>query len=230
MKKFLKHQLSLFVKNILKEELEVSEMKSSGEIHPTAKIHAARIHGNVTIAECASVSHAILGGNVSIGRYTSINGPSTYLYAEINKIIIGNFCSIARNVDIQEWNHPTDHLSTHPVRSRVFGTSQTEEMISKGNIQIGHDVWIGAKATILSGAKLGNGCVIAANSVVTGEVPPYSIVAGSPARVIKYRFNQSIIDDLLHIQWWEWDVEKLRKNKDLLTGPIDNAKLISIIG
>jgi serine acetyltransferase len=82
----------------------------------------------------------------------------------------------------------------------------------KGDITIENDVWIGAKATVMSGIKIGNGAVVAAGSVVTKDVPPYAIVAGNPAKIVKYRFDESQIEKLLQISWWNWDEGKIRDN------------------
>jgi serine acetyltransferase len=82
----------------------------------------------------------------------------------------------------------------------------------KGDIVIENDVWIGAKATIMSGIKISNGSIVAAGSVVTKDVPPYAIVAGNPAKIVKYRFSEDQIKKLLCISWWDWDVQKIRDN------------------
>lgn len=82
----------------------------------------------------------------------------------------------------------------------------------KGNIIIQNDVWIGAKSTIMSGVKISNGSVVGAGSVVTKDVPPYAIVAGNPAKVVKYRFTEEQIEKLLSIAWWNWDEQKIKDN------------------
>jgi serine acetyltransferase len=86
----------------------------------------------------------------------------------------------------------------------------------KGDIIVENDVWIGAKATIMSGVRVSNGSIVAAGSVVTKDVPPYAIVAGNPAKVVKYRFNEEQIDKLLNISWWEWDEQKIKDNAILM--------------
>jgi len=82
----------------------------------------------------------------------------------------------------------------------------------KGDIIIENDVWIGATATIMSGVKISNGAVVGAGSVVTKDVPPYAIVAGNPAKVVKYRFTEEQIEKLLSIAWWDWEEQKIRDN------------------
>ena len=167
------------------------------------KISDAIISGNIAIGNYSKIIDGVeLHGNIEIGKNTTINGKNTDLRASVNKVIIGNFCSIARNVTFQEYNHDLTKLTTYMVRTNLEGKSFKEDLISKGDIILGHDVWIGTQCVVLSGAKIGTGAVIAANSVVTGEIPPYAIAAGSPAKVIKYRFDDKTIDELLKFEWW----------------------------
>lgn len=88
-------------------------------------------------------------------------------------------------------------------------------IISNGPIKIANDVWIGAHTVILSGVQIGNGAIIGAGSIVTSDVPDYAIVAGNPAKVIKYRFDSQLIEKLLEIQWWNWPHEYILSNRDL---------------
>ena len=87
-------------------------------------------------------------------------------------------------------------------------------------VTIGNDVWIGANVCILPGISIGDGAVLAAGAVITKDVPPYAIVGGVPAKVIKYRFSEDIIKKLLKIKWWNWEEEKVKKNKDLFYDPV----------
>ena len=113
-----------------------------------------------------------------------------------NKLIIGSYCSIAPGVQfLLGGEHSTTSISTYPFKVMRFGYER--EAGSKGNIEIGDDVWICLNAVICSGVKIGQGAVVAAGAVVTKDVEPYSIVGGNPARFIKYRFNKTIIDGLL---------------------------------
>ena len=101
---------------------------------------------------------------VQVGRYTVINGPNTDIFASINEVKIGSFCSIARNVSIQEFNHNIKNFTTSFFEKRMIGAATKDQKVSKGNIEIGNDVWIGVQCVILSGAKIGDGSIIAANS------------------------------------------------------------------
>lgn len=137
---------------------------------------------------------------VSIGNYTY---GSLYVkhYGSDNEFLsIGSFCSIAENVNfILGGNHIYENVLTYPIRANIM--NQGYEATSNGPIIIKDDVWIGFGATILSGVHIGQGAVVAAGSVVTKDVPPYAIVGGVPAKVIKYRFSQEIVDELLKIDF-----------------------------
>jgi len=135
-----------------------------------------------------------------------------YNWNNKDKLGIGSFNSIALAEFLLGGNHRTDWITTFPFghiflenfpRGSIHGTNG--HPVSKGDIVIMNDVWIGYGCTVLSGVTIGSGSVLAARSVVTKDVPPYSIVGGNPARVIKYRFNPEMIDLLLKIAWWDED-------------------------
>ena len=189
-------------------------------ISAKAVIRGATLRGNLKIEENVKLlGGVILNGEslISIGRYTSINGPFTDVRSIVNPVKIGAFTSIARGVTIQEFNHKFDTVSSYYFNQNIFSGDKKEDVYSNGEIIIGNDVWIGTQCVILSGARIGNGAIVAANSVVKGEIPPYSIVGGSPAKVIKFRFEQEVIQQLLALQWWNWPIEKIRDNKTFFT-------------
>ena len=139
-----------------------------------------------------------------------------------DQLIIGKFCMIASDVKfiMNGANHLSNAISTYPFA--VFGNGWENAMEgktypNKGNIEIGNDVWIGYNATIMAGVKIGDGAIIATNATVVSDVEPYSIVGGNPAREIKKRFSPEIIERLLKLQWWNWDIEKITKNVQNLT-------------
>jgi acetyltransferase-like isoleucine patch superfamily enzyme len=132
---------------------------------------------------------------------------------------LGKYNSIGRECNFfLHANHRPDWVTTS---SQLWGpvTHEIAQMhmemghpSCKGDIIVENDVWIGAKATIMSGVKIGNGSVVGSGSVVTKDVPPYAIVVGNPAVVVKYRFTEEQIQKLLDISWWSWDEEKIRDN------------------
>ena len=181
------------------------------------RITGTRLTGAVSLAEGVQIYHATISGPVEIGRHTYLSGPRIEVVAHLNPISIGNFCSIARGVQIQEYNHMTSGLTTAFISRRIDprrGLS-LNEITSKGPITIGHDVWIGANSIIISGVTIGTGAVIAAGTVVTKDVPPYAIVAGNPARVLRYRFKEmGQIEELLASEWWTKPLEQIETLAD----------------
>lgn len=135
------------------------------------------------------------------------------------ELSIGKFCSIARDVKILlGGEHRHDWLSTYPFPDFFdeLNPDRDEHLISKGSVKIGNDVWIGFGATILSGVSIGNGAVIGARAVVAKDIPAYSIAVGNPARVIKQRFDDETIAELTRLEWWNWSIEKIKKNADAI--------------
>lgn len=141
--------------------------------------------------------------------------------------ILGKFCSIAGDVTIfLGGNHRTDWISTYPfnVLNELFPNARkiTGHPSTKGDVVIGNDVWIGWGATILSGITIGNGAVVAAKAVVTKDVPPYAVVAGNPAHIVKYHFSAETINSLQKIQWRNWPIEKINCNaRKICNGDMD---------
>jgi len=152
-----------------------------------------------------------------IGRETYGN-PKVYEWGEGKILKIGAFGSIAGNVQIfLGGNHRVDWVTTYPFNilhqsaQHIQGHPQ-----SKGDVIIGNDVWIATDVIIMSGVTIGDGAVIASRALVVKDVPPYSIVGGNPAKVIKYRFSEDIIARLLKVKWWDWDDQKIEKFIPLL--------------
>lgn len=160
---------------------------------------------------CKFLGSIEVEGKVSIGRFTSVNGPNTDILSAIHPITIGSFCSVARNVSFQEFDHRFQRPTSYFINHNIFGLKRDSDITSKGAILLGNDVWIGAHSVILSGAKIGHGAIIAANSVVKGEVPPYAIVGGVPSKIIKYRFSDQTIVKLLEMEWWNWPLDRIKR-------------------
>jgi acetyltransferase-like isoleucine patch superfamily enzyme len=157
---------------------------------------------------------------MSYGRNT-YGRVNIHSWGEDGKLVVGNFCSIAANVHVYlGGNHRTDWVTTYPfghINQEIFNSfNGAGHPSTKGDINIGNDVWIGDNVVIMSGITIGDGVVIANNSHVVKNVEPYSIVGGNPAKLIKYRFSKEQIEKLLHIKWWDWDNSKINTYTPLL--------------
>ena len=175
-----------------------------------------------------------LGQNVmlldaQLGRYTQVLdnsvleecaiGDFSYLagYNQVAYASLGKFCSVATFVRINPGNHPTySRVAQHhfTYRSHLFGFGPDDAAFfdwrRASRVTVGHDVWIGHSATVMPGVTIGNGAVVGAGAVVTKDVPPYAIVAGVPAKVIRMRFDGHTIAQIERIAWWNWDEETIR--------------------
>jgi acetyltransferase-like isoleucine patch superfamily enzyme len=171
--------------------------------------------GDIVIGERSIVRRSEFHGRVEVGNFTTLSGPNIDFYSGEGIVTIGNFCSIARNVSFQVEAHNHQKLTTYLIFKNVFNEDNDSEVVVPGNINVGNDVWIGSHSIVLGNVNIGNGAVVAANSVVNDDVPPFAIVAGSPARIIKYRFDQETIEKITELGWWNWDLAKLRKKKNL---------------
>lgn len=161
---------------------------------------------------------------VSVGEqsYGELN---VVTFGQESRLVIGNHVSIAQMVTfLLEVEHYVDHLSTFPFRVKVLQNCMYEAF-SKGDIHIDDDVWIGYGATILSGVHIGQGAVVAAGAVVSKDIPPYAIVGGVPAKVIRYRFEQPVIDFLLTLDYSKLDETMIRTHVNDLYKSIDGMAL-----
>jgi len=144
---------------------------------------------------------------------------------DTGRVDVGAFCSIAAGVEfVLGGNHRVDWVSTYPFRIRwdLPGAFTDGHPSSKGNIVVGNDMWLGRRATILSGVTSGDDAVVAASSLVTKDVRPYAIVGGNPAIEIRRRFEDDVVDALQRIRWWTWQDEAIRALVRLLcSGDVD---------
>lgn len=167
--------------------------------------------------------------SVTVGNYT---------YGEINveasnvggHLYIGNFCSIGPRVTfILNSEHRIDTISTYPFKVLCTQT-EAHESFSKGDIIVGDDVWIGYGVTIMSNVKIGQGAIIAAGAVVTKDVPPYAIVGGVPAKIIKYKFDKETIDELMKIDYSILKKEDIENNIEILYSPVADIDVKHFVG
>jgi acetyltransferase-like isoleucine patch superfamily enzyme len=137
------------------------------------------------------------------------------------RIYVGKYCDIAENFMIRPRNHKTCHANMQRKLNRdAHGFDLSE---NKGHVRIGNACWIGDGVKILSGVQVGNGVVIGAGSVVTKDIPSYAVVAGVPAKVLRLRFKAEIIDVLEEIKWWDWNIEKIKRNKTFFSLNLENT-------
>ena len=178
------------------------------------------------------IKNIVKNPNIIIGEYTYYFNPSNpedfennvlYLYDYLgDKLIIGKFCAIAAGVKfiMNGANHKLNAFSTYPFtlfgKGWGEGLSNIQNLPVKGDTIIGNDVWIGFESMVMPGVKIGDGAIIGSKSLVTKDVPPYTIVGGNPAKIIRTRFDDETIELLLKIKWWDWSIEKITENIDVL--------------
>ncbi|MBP2001378.1 virginiamycin A acetyltransferase [Paenibacillus shirakamiensis] len=197
-----------------------------------------KLYPNEAIRTVCYIQNLPRRANVEIGDYTyySDNTHSPELFYDHiqhhyeflgDKLRIGKFCAIAEGVTfiMNGANHRMDGFTTYPFN--IFGggwekvTPMVEQLPFKGDTVLGNDVWIGQQVTIMPGVTIGDGAIVASNSTVVKNVEPYTIVGGNPAKVIKKRFSEEIIQLLLELQWWNWDEEQIFEHLDTLVSAHD---------
>jgi len=203
---------------------DLSLIDSSARINQSCFYGNARIDRQCVIDRCQITANAL----VSIGAHSILTGPIR-IVADLHPVSIGKFCSLAPDVVIWESLHDIRRITSFYILSEFFGDNFTRDITSKGSINIGNDVWIGTKAVVLSGVNIGDGAVVGAGSIVTRDVPPYAIVGGIPATVLKTRFPEQIVQRLLELRWWNWEDAKIRQNRTLFEEELTMATLDNII-
>ncbi len=174
------------------------------------------------------IQNTVSNPNIVVGDYTYYDDPEDSENFERNvlyhfpfigdRLLIGKFCALAKGVKfiMNGANHKLDGFSTYPFQ--IFGNGwekvmpQMGELPYKGDTVIGNDVWMGYEAVMMPGVQVGDGAIIAAKSVVVSDILPYTIVGGNPAKRIRQRFEDDVIQALLEVTWWNWDIEKITRN------------------
>ena len=201
------------------------------------------IYPNENIKQICYIKNVIKNPNIQVGNYTyydDVNGAEefekhvTHHYDFLgDKLIIGKFCAIAHGIEfvMNGANHRMCSVTTYPFNIMGNGwekaTPTLDDLSLKGDTIVGNDVWIGQHVVVMPGVHIGDGAIIAANSVVTKDVPAYHIAGGNPAKVIRKRFDDDLIQYLLDLKWWDWSAEKIFNNLEILCS-LDIEKIRNI--
>ena len=202
------------------------------------------VHPNVAVPSVCFIKNVVTRKNISIGDYTYYDDPDgaedfeahvTYHYEFLgDRLVIGKFCAIARGITfiMNGANHRMNSVTTYPFNIMGHGwekcTPTLEDLPFKGDTVVGNDVWIGQDVTVMPGVHIGDGAIIAAESVVTRDIPPYHVAGGNPCRVIRKRFDGALIDYLLALKWWAWDAEKIFCNLEALcSGDLEQIRTVT---
>ena len=201
------------------------------------------IYPNEAIKSVCFIKNVITRPNIIVGEYSyyyDINGAErfeehvTHHYEFLgDKLIIGKFCAIAKGIEfvMNGANHRMCSVTTYPFNIMGGGWEQFTPTLAdlplKGDTVVGNDVWIGQNVTVMPGVNIGDGAIIAANSVVTKDIPAYCIAGGNPCKIIKRRFDDELIAYLQEIKWWDWSPEKVFANlKALCSGDLEQIRNI----
>ena len=193
------------------------------------------VHPNPLVPSVCYIKNVITRPNIQVGDYTyyddaATNGEDfeahvTHHYEFLgDRLIIGKFCAIGKGVEfvMNGANHRMNSVTTYPFN--LFGhgwekcTPALEDLPFKGDTVVGNDVWLGQNVTVLPGVHIGDGAVVGANSVVAGDIPPYTIAAGDPCKVIRPRFSPELTRRLLELRWWDWEPERIFRSLEVLCG------------
>jgi len=202
--------------------LENANLDGDNYVYKFARIRETTLKEGASVGDFSKVDYSCIGEKVRIDRFNHIykSNIDRYSYTGMNSVImcstIGKFCSISWGVTIGGAEHDYKKVTTHSFLYNDFYNLKPNDYIAYDRFskkcELGNDVWIGCNSTILRGVKISNGAVIGANSLVNIDIPSYSIAVGNPAKIVKFRFNDEIIELLEKLQWWNWSEEKIRNN------------------
>lgn len=212
----------------------------SSQIHPTSILHknsevvSSQLGEMTIVGDFSRLQNSKLDQFVKIDRNNLIQNSHfgrlsyTGAFSVVQAAKIGSFCSISWGVTIGGGEHDYSRITTHDFlynpRYGLGGRPGSSYDRYASGCELGHDVWIGANATVLRGVVVGHGVVIGANSIVTRDVPSYAVVAGNPAKLIRYRFDDHTIDRLLKLEWWHLDLDRIREKLSVFSSlDIDGA-------
>lgn len=201
------------------------------------------LYPNPAVPSVCFIKNAITRPNILVGDYTyydDVDGAErfeehvTHHYPFLgDRLVIGKFCAIAKGIEfvMNGANHRMCSITTYPFNIMGGGwecaTPALEELPLKGDTVVGNDVWIGQNVTVLPGVHIGDGAILAANSVVAKDIPPYHIAGGNPCRIIRKRFDDDLIAYLLELRWWDWPAEKIFRNLNILcSGDLSSIRAI----
>ena len=174
-------------------------------------VHGSANLRNAKLGRFCEIKERVQFWDSELGDYSYVERQSEVIYS-----VIGRFCAIASDVRLNALSHPIQRVSQHKITYRpneYFAGAKLDKAFRDGRstaqVKVGHDVWVGHGAIVMPGVSIGHGAVIAAGAVVTKDVAPYAIVAGVPARFLKWRFEPRIAERIIALSWWDWDDAKL---------------------
>jgi acetyltransferase-like isoleucine patch superfamily enzyme len=167
----------------------------------------------------------MVGTRVHIGKHAAVNGPA--VFKGPGQIHLGAYCAVGDEFRVVTATHRTDHPNIQIGLHRRFDFVELQE---QSDVHLGPACWVGDRVTVLPGATVGAGAVLAAGAVVRGAVEPYTIVGGVPARLLKERCSRDVASALLEIAWWEWSLDRVARNQGFFEAEISNISPTALIG